>query len=133
MSGAPLCPCVMEEAAVGIASGETSGNLMARLGIGRRTFDRWKGRPDFRFRVLELREQMTLNACGLLATSVTAAAATLASLLRSEDDRVKLAAAQQLLTLGPSFRKSGESEDRNAKAKAERDAKYQDYNEDEDG
>jgi hypothetical protein len=132
MFGAPLCPCVLEEAAVGVAAGEAPGNLVARLGIGKRTLERWKARPDFRFRVLELREQMTHAACGLLAKEVTAAAATLSSLLQSDDDRVRLAAARELLTLGPSFRHSGEYGDSLEKESAEREAMYQEEDDDEE-
>ena len=74
MSGNPLSPPAMEEAALRIAAGEKSGPLIERLGIGRRTLARWRARDDFRRRVTQLRAEMTREGCGRMTTNITKAA-----------------------------------------------------------
>jgi len=112
MSGNPLRSCQMEEGAVGVATGEKSGPLIERLGIGRRTLVRWKARDDFRRRVTELRTEMTRESCGRLATKMTEAADALSTLLNTDNERVKLRAAGQLLALGTKLRETVDIEER---------------------
>jgi hypothetical protein len=112
MGKAPLIPRVMENAAVGIAAGEASGRLAERLGIGRRTLVRWNKRDDFRRRVTELRSQMTRAACGRLAEAMTEASEVLSSLMRGDDERVKISAARDVLRIGTKLRETVEIEER---------------------
>jgi hypothetical protein len=59
-------------------------------------------------RISELRAALLDRAAGRLAATGGKAAATLAGLLASRSDRIKLAAAVKILELGPKLREAGE-------------------------
>ena len=94
----PLNP-LMDEAAAGVARGEHSARLIERLGIGRRTLTRWKGREGFRRRVAELRSEMIGKAMGRAVEAASDGATALRRLLNSPNEGIVLGAARALLQL----------------------------------
>ena len=98
-----LNPPLLDEAAVGIARGESIVRLSKRLGIGRRTLTRWKCREDFRQRVAELRAEAVGRAMGQAAAAAGQGAAALKRLLKSKNEGIVLGAARSLLQLSGSL------------------------------
>ena len=55
---------------------------------------------------------MTRESCGRMATNMTDAADALSNLLKTDNERVKLNAARQMLALGTKLRETVEMEER---------------------
>ena len=55
MIGKPLSPPELEAAAVAVATGLSTANVLKKAGMSRRTLVRWKAAPEFHQRVNELR------------------------------------------------------------------------------
>src|SRR5262249_63555 len=98
-----LNPPILDEAALGVAHGESTAKLLVRLGVSRRTLVRWKGRPDFRQRVADLRMETTSRAMGRAAAAANQGASALKRLLRSKNESIVLGAAKALLGLSGQF------------------------------
>jgi len=98
-SGSPLNPPILDDAAFGIAKGETAAALQLRLGISQRTLWRWKAKPEFKRRVAELRAELMSTALGRAAEGATKASDKLIGLLDSKKSGIVLAAAKALLQL----------------------------------
>ena len=100
---------------VALAGGATISAAASASGICERSAYRHLASPDFRQAVLEARGAMIDQATGRLARTSTKAAGALRKLLASADERVKLAAAVQVLRLGTALRDSVEFEERLSK------------------
>ena len=74
--------------------------------------------PEFQVRVRELRQQMTENVLSILSTFAASAAITLAELLRSANEKVRLAAAVRILELRHSYSDNCDHEARIAELEA---------------
>lgn len=94
-----LTPTAMDDAAIGIARGETVDGLTQRLGISKRTLRRWKVRDDFRTRVNQIRREMLATAAGRTSAFAAEAAMSLGKLLKSGNEGIVLGSARALLTL----------------------------------
>ncbi len=91
-----------EPLAVGIASGKTVKDAADGLSCSESHAYRLSRSPEFRYRVSELRSEVTSQAVGRLATAASLAVDALIKLLSSEDSRDRLAAAKAILSsLGP--------------------------------
>jgi hypothetical protein len=99
----PLNPPLLDEAAAGVARGEPTVKLLARLGIGRRTLTRWKAREDFQRRVAGLRSEAVSKAMGRAAIAANRGVAALERLLKSQNESVVLGAARALLGISGQF------------------------------
>jgi len=90
-----------DQLALAIASGLTVDEAAAKLGVSRTAaFRRWRD-PAVKQRVVQLRQEMTDRAVGLLAESLCEAVITLKQLMRDgETDSLKLKAAERLLETG---------------------------------
>jgi hypothetical protein len=112
MIGKPLSPPELEAAAVAVATGLSTANVLKKARMSRRTLARWKAAPEFHQRVNELRAELTRQCCGRFAASMSRAVRALVELLKSNNECVKLGAARQLLALGSNLRDSFEFEER---------------------
>jgi hypothetical protein len=90
-----------EQLALAIASGLSVDEAAAKLGVSRTAaFRRWRV-PAVKQRVVQLRQEMTDRAVGLLAESLCEAVTTLKQLMRDgETDSLRLKAAERLLETG---------------------------------
>jgi membrane peptidoglycan carboxypeptidase len=82
-----------------LASGLTVEKAAALVGLSRATAFRRLADPTFKQRVREARESMLARAFGSLSASAVKASAALRKLLKSDSEKIRLAAAQQILTL----------------------------------
>jgi hypothetical protein len=98
-------------AAALLATGATTASVAERLDLGVRTLERWRRRPTFKALVETYRDRVIDEAVGFLASLLAKANAALADLLASENDKVKLAAAQ---TVWDMTRDRGRGADRKA-------------------
>ena len=80
----------MERVAVCLASGQTLAEACRQCKVGRTAVWTWMRQPAFKDRIAELRRQLTDVALGQLSALLTDAAATLAVLLRSDSERLRL-------------------------------------------
>jgi hypothetical protein len=92
------------EVALCLASGQTPAEAAKSTGVSLTTVYRWRRHPKVIAKVRELRDQMVGEALGRMAHNLTAAADTLASLLRDENPLVRLRAATALLEITPKLR-----------------------------
>jgi hypothetical protein len=97
-----------EAVALALAVGQAVQEAANTTGVGRRTIYRWFKRPAFRRRIAELRAELFGQAVGRLANLAGTAAQTLAGLLESQSETVRLQAARAVLDLGPRLRESTE-------------------------
>jgi len=90
-----------EQLALAIAAGLSVDEAAAKLGVSRTAaFRRWRD-PSVKQRVVQLRQEMTDRAVGLLAESLCEAVITLKQLMRdSSTDSLRLKAADRLLEIG---------------------------------
>ena len=90
-----------EQLALAIASGLSVDEAAAKLGVSRTAaFRRWRD-PAVKQRVVQLRQEMTDRAVGLLAESLCEAVTTLKQLMRDGNtDSLRLKAADRLLETG---------------------------------
>lgn len=89
-----------------LASGLAVERAAALVGLSRATVFRRLADPVFKRRVSEAREAMLARAFGALSASAVKASAALRKLLQSDSEKVRLAAAQQILTLGLKIREA---------------------------
>jgi hypothetical protein len=98
-----------EQAAEALAAGLSLRKAAAKCKVPLRTLARWHSEDDdFLARVSELRTALLDRAAGRLAATGGKAAGTLAGLLASRSEKIRLAAAVKILELGPKLRESGE-------------------------
>ena len=91
-----------EPLAVAIAAGKSVRLAVDGIGISESHAYRLSRSPEFRYRVSELRSEVTSQAVGRLAAAASQAVDALVELLSSEDSRDRLAAAKAILAaLGP--------------------------------
>jgi AcrR family transcriptional regulator len=90
-----------EQLALAIASGLSVDEAAAKLGVSRTAaFRRWRD-PAVKQRVVQLRQEMSDRAVGLLAESLCEAVTTLKQLMRDGNtDSLRLKAADRLLETG---------------------------------
>jgi transposase-like protein len=105
-------------AALALATGKTVREAARKAGIGETTLYKWLRKPAFKARVTELRERMVAEAVGKLSRGMAGAAATLERLLKSKDERVKLAAAKAILDSAVKVRDQADLADRLAAVEA---------------
>jgi hypothetical protein len=91
-----------------LAGGLSVPRAAEAAGLSRRTAYRRLKDPDFRRRVGELRTELFERAAGRLGGAGGRAAAVLAKLLGSADEKTRLAAARAILELGPRVRDAAE-------------------------
>jgi HEAT repeat protein len=84
-----------------LAAGASEAAAARQLKVGERTIRTWKREvPAFDRRVAALRSELTQRAAGVLVRGMIEAAWTLRKLLKSKSERVRLRAADALLTHG---------------------------------
>ncbi len=102
-----------------LAGGQPVEQAAAAAGVSPRTAWRRLQDPDFRQRLDDARQQTVQAAVDTLTRASTAAAMTLATLLKPEQRAtVRLAAARAILELGGRMREAGELEARLAALEA---------------
>jgi hypothetical protein len=103
-----------ESAALALAAGRTIDQAAKMSGAGARTIRTWlHDQPAFRWRIQELRAEMTSQALGRLVDTMAGAADTLSHLSRkAKSEMVRLSAARAILELGPKLRENIELEQR---------------------
>src|SRR3954452_16273293 len=87
-----------EELVASLASGASYEHAGARAGCSARTVRRRMADSDFRARVRTERSGMLDRAVGVLSEGAAEAAEALRELVRSDDDRVRLAASRELIS-----------------------------------
>jgi hypothetical protein len=93
-----------------VASGLSLKKAAKKAGVGERTGQRRMADPEFRSRVDGLRRVIIGEAVGKLSVSMAAAAAKLAKLVKSGDERIALAAAKEVVALGLKARRDEDLE-----------------------
>jgi hypothetical protein len=89
-----------EEVAMLLATGRSTRKAAEMAGISRHTVWRWQTKnAAFVAQVRELRSAMFKRASGMLLHGTARAAARLAELVKSDDERISLSAARSLLGL----------------------------------
>jgi Homeodomain-like domain-containing protein len=102
-----------EQIALLLAAGRSAKQVAATAGVGERTIRRWLAKdPIFAARVNQLRAGLFKRSGGVLAQSTTRAAHRLSQLVKSEDDRVALAAARSVIGLTRTVQEAVEFEER---------------------
>jgi transposase len=86
-----------QRAAVLLAEGQTTGSIAEQLGIRRATLANWKNRPDFEAFVNQLKGEAKAAAQAKMVSLGERAASTFEELLQSDNDRIHLAAASEIL------------------------------------
>ena len=95
-----------------LAGGATVQEAARTAGVSERTVYRRMEADTFRRQLVEARADLIGRAVGVLARVSTAAAATLAGLLKAESESVRLGAARSILELAVKLRESEELEQR---------------------
>jgi predicted ArsR family transcriptional regulator len=95
-----------------LASGQSIAQAAEQFGVSRRTVERHLARPEFRRRVTQLRAELIASALGRMADNMTRAADTIAALLDSDEQHIRLRAGRAMLSLGLRLRDSVEIADR---------------------
>lgn len=98
--------------ALGLARGLTLSAAAEAAGISLRTASRRRSDAAFNARVRELRAEVVSRASGLLADGMAEASSVMRDLLKSENEPVKLRAADLLLTHAVRVREAAELEER---------------------
>jgi len=86
--------------ALSLARGRTVSVAAREAGIDRRTVHRRLHEPEFRKRVEHFRRLLVEQAVCRLSDHMTAAASTLAKLMKSKNEAIALGACSRLLALG---------------------------------
>jgi hypothetical protein len=92
--------------AVALAAGSNVSVAAEEAGVGRTTAYRRLADPAFRRLVAEMRAELMAEAVGKLAKTMTRAADTLASILDSANENVRLRGARAVLSLGQRLHES---------------------------
>ena len=95
-----------------LAGGATVQEAARTAGVSESTAYRRLNDPAFRQRVAEARSEMLSRAIGTLARVSTAAAITLAQLLKAEAESVRLGAARSVLEMAVKFHETEQLEQR---------------------
>ncbi len=95
-----------------LAGGSSVQEAAKAAGVGERTVYRRLDEPAFCHQLAEARSELIGRAVGVLARVSTAAAATLAGLLKADSESVRLGAARSILELAVKLRESEELERR---------------------
>jgi hypothetical protein len=104
--------------ALAVATGRDRAGAAKAAGVSEPTVTRRMRDPDFRARVAELRAAMVDRAVGLLSAAAAAAVAKLATLLKSENERVSLRTAVAILENVVRLKTAAELEERLARVEA---------------
>ena len=102
-----------------LAGGATHQEAAAQAGMSERTAYRRVADDSFRQQLAEARGALITRATGRLAAACSAAAATLAALLKADSENVRLGAARSILELAVRLRESEELEGRVAALEAQ--------------
>jgi transposase len=86
-----------QRAAVLLASGCNSGLVAEELKIHRSTLAKWQNRPEFEAFVNQLKEEGRAAARAKMIGLAEKAVSTMAELLDSDNERIRLAAASDIL------------------------------------
>lgn len=86
-----------ERAALALLSGANHADAAQAAGVSRRTLTPWQEAPEFRARLRALGDEAYSQARDMLRASLPRAVATMAGLLGSSDEGIKLRAAAGLL------------------------------------
>jgi transposase-like protein len=97
-----------EAAALLLAVGRSVRAVAREAGVNERTIRNWQNDESFAARVRTLRSEVFARAVGILCGASTKAATMLGKLLRSDSEKISLAAARAILELGPRLRESDE-------------------------
>jgi hypothetical protein len=108
-----------EALALVLAAGGTVRAAAAKAKVSERTARNWLAEDAFRARVEQLRAAILERTMSMTIKASTKAAATLARLLDSKDDRVKLGAARAILEQAVVLREKVSVEQRVAALEAE--------------
>lgn len=95
-----------------LAGGGTVEEAAKQASVSVRTVHRRMNEPTFRRQLDEARSELVRRAVGMLARTSSAAATTLALLLKADSETVRLGAARAVLELGAKMRESDELERR---------------------
>jgi hypothetical protein len=97
-----------EAVALAVASGLSLRKAAAQCRVGQRTVMRWHaGDETFRRRIAELRTQLFDRAVGRLCRLGGKSAAVLGKLPDSDSERIRLAAAKEILSAAMTARQAG--------------------------
>lgn len=97
-----------EAAAFSLAAGRTVKVAADKACVSERTLFYWLTEEEFRARVNEVRGELFTRAVGTLCRVSGAAARELGRLLKSEDEKVRLAAAKAVLEIAPRLRETAD-------------------------
>jgi len=98
--------------AAALASGTSLGEAAEQFGVSRKTVQRYLARPGFQRLVARLRGELIATALGRMSQQMTRAADTIAALLDSDEQHIRLRAGRAMLSLGLRLRDSVEIADR---------------------
>jgi transposase-like protein len=101
-----------EALALALARGLSVRAAARKIGCAESTAFAWRLETGFSERVAVLRSELFCKAVAVLAAFNGRAVAVLGTLLRSENEKVRLQAARSVLELGHSLRSDGELEAR---------------------
>ncbi len=107
-------------AVLAIARGSSQTEAASSAGVHRSTVHRWMQSAEFRDRVADARRGILAQATSKLGDRILTAIDTLASLLESESEAVKLGAARALVTALLPLRQSVDFEERLARLETNR-------------
>jgi hypothetical protein len=97
--------------AAALAAGQTYAKAGEKVGLSERSVQNRMSNPDFRDRVSALKGRAVARAVAVLTTNMSAAALVIAELMATaEEDRDRLAAAKELISLGLKARSQEELE-----------------------
>jgi hypothetical protein len=101
-----------------LACGSSFLQAGKRVGYSEHTVWRRMQLPEFRARVSQARAELIALATGRFARAMSRASAVLVRLLKSKNEKVRLAAAREVVTLGIKLREAGELADKVAELEA---------------
>ena len=97
--------------AAALAAGQTYARAGEKVGLSERTVQKRMADPAFRDRVSALKGRAVARAVAVLTNNMSAAATVIAELMATaEDDRDRLSAAKELISLGLKARSQEEFE-----------------------
>jgi transposase-like protein len=97
-----------EATALLLAVGRSVRAAAREAGCSERTLRNWQGEEAFAGRVRALRSEVFARSVGILCGASTKAATMLGKLLKSDGEKINLAAARAILEIGPKLRESDE-------------------------
>jgi hypothetical protein len=95
-----------------LASGQTIVSAAEKAGVSERCVRKWLAQEEFKAKVEELRNEAVASAMHRLSAEMATAAATLADLMASRDQRVRLRASRSILEMGMKLKEFAEIEQR---------------------